>query len=343
MHGNSRPVSPRRAAHLARYAVAEPAVDHFRTFPQGHRMSTPTDFRLSPRALLALTLVATLLAPRETLAQRGAANDEGDAAASVALGPPGDAPETTLRIPEIVPVLGAPTMSDQAGPAQSEAVSEFCWRPRPSSSCRVFAVTDFGVLFGLTQRGWSSVFANRTDVPAWRGEIVSDLGVMWNVGSRQALGATWLIGLTFDDSEWLTGPAVRYRRWLKGKQSLDLAVGTAIAPLGDDYGDLRRGSVLGLLKYNPAPWVGFAIRAESLRRTDCAMPVGGKWSDTLRYCGHFEYDPPGWIEPGKEVRPVSTSRILAGIELSDKPGLAVNIVWWGLAGLLFVGFATASN
>jgi hypothetical protein len=292
--------------------------------------------------LLALTLVVALLAPTETLAQSEAANDGGDASVSVALKPLGDATETTLRVSEIVPVLGASTMSEQAGPPQSEAVSEFCWRPRPSLSCRVFAVTDFGVLFGLTQQGWSPVSANQTGAPASRGEIISDLGVMWNVGSRQALGATWLIGLTFDDAEWLTGPAVRYRRWLTGKQSFDLAVGTAIAPLGDDYGNLRRGSVLGLLKYNPAPWVGFAVRAENLRRTDCAMPVGGRWP-TLRYCGHFEYDSPGWIEPGKEARTVSTSRILAGIELSDKPGLAVNIVWLGVAGLLLLGFTTASN
>jgi hypothetical protein len=162
---------------------------------------------------------------------------------------------------------------------------------------------------------------------------------MWNVGSRQALGPTWLIRLTFEDSEGLTGPAVRYRRWLKDKQSVDVAVGTAIAPLGDNYGDLRRGSVLVLVKYSPAPWIGFAIRSETLRRTDCAMPVGGRHSDSLQYCGHFEYDPPGYIEPGKEVRPVSTSRILAGIEISDKPGLAVNIAWLGLLGLISLALA----
>jgi len=205
-------------------------------------------------------------------------------------------------------------MSEQTGPAQSEAVSEFCWRPRPSSSCRVFAVTDFGVLVGLAQDGWSQ--RNQDDVG--KGQLVTDLGVMWNVGSRQAIGATFHFRLPSTSDyigEALAGPAVRYRLWIKDKQSLDLGVGTAIPPLGDDYGDLRRGSVLGLVKYSPAPWIGFAIRSEVLRRT------------------------PGRIEPGKEVRPASTSRVLAGIELSDKPGLSLNTVWWGLVGLIVVGMA----
>lgn len=291
-------------------------------------MSTPTLVWFTSSALLTSTLL-TVLTPREGRAQQPPNTVD---ASLVEL--PGESVEQTPAMPHLLAVLVPAASAPQSYRAQPPTVRDFCWRPRPLSSCRAFAVTDFGVLRGVTRRGWRSAYSGQSDEWGWKGEIVSDLGVMWNVGSRQAVGATWLLALTYNDSEWFSGPAVRYRQWLKGTQSVDLGLGTLVAPVGDNYGDIRRGSIVSLVKYNPAPWVGFSIRSERLRRSDCVSPVGGSWSTSLVYCGHFGYDSPGHIEPGKDVFPVNATRVLAGIELSDKAGLNINIVWLGLMTLI---------
>jgi len=85
---------------------------------------------------------------------------------------------------------------------------------------------------------------------------------------RCAIGASWFVN--FDQNGASTGPVARYRRWLTSRASLDIAIGTPVAAgtaFGSD-GLLQPGSVLGLLKYSPVPYLGIAVRPEFIRRQD---------------------------------------------------------------------------
>jgi hypothetical protein len=54
---------------------------------------------------------------------------------------------------------------------------------------------------------------------------------------------------------------VHYRHWFDATSSLDAAVG--VATIGDGA-----PGVYGLVKVNPAPWVGVALRPKLVRRYD---------------------------------------------------------------------------
>lgn len=217
--------------------------------------------------------------------------------------------------------LAAPLSAAVAAQTTPQSTDNLCFHAHPAPACRAFTVTDFGWLVGLTKtestwRPWlhspgSLIRAHRA---------ISDLGVMRNIGPRDAIGVSWFF--TFSTDALSTGPTVRYRRWLNGRQSLDLAVGTPIAEASDmgsvESGVPALGSILGLAKYNPVPWFGVAVRPEVLRRTACAVPA--------RNCA---------------VRTVSTPGALVGIELSESPGATMSVIVWGLAGLLGIALSGA--
>jgi hypothetical protein len=94
---------------------------------------------------------------------------------------------------------------------------------------------------------------------------VADWGVLVSVGAGTAVGASLFSSYDATDG-FILGPAVRYRRWLSPRQSIDLALGTPMYTSGYD-GAL---SLYGLIKYNPTQWVGFALRPElqRVRSTD---------------------------------------------------------------------------
>jgi len=219
------------------------------------------------------------------------------------------------------------------GEAQGDetASTAFCFRARPAPLCRNFAVTDFGLLFGVTRTGWSSVFADSPDVHS--AQVITELGAMRNLGRHHAIGATWFISLA--EEEFSTGPAVRYRLWLDERQSIDVGVGTTVAPDSDSYGEPRRGSLLGVVRYSPAPWFALAVRPEVWHHADCAEPESGYG------CASPLGPPDSAADPGKRVRTANTTRILAGIEISEKPGAVLGGIWLGAVGLvvLLVGAA----
>jgi hypothetical protein len=123
---------------------------------------------------------------------------------------------------------------------------------------------------------------------------------MSNVGPRDAIGVT--LFATLDgiggDNNFAIGAAARYRRWLKEPGSVDVGLGLAVA--GDG---IASGSLFGVVKVSPNPWVGIALRPEVVRIQDYS---GGPTT-----ASHF--------------------RAALGIELGDVAGLVATPVAVGLA------------
>lgn len=134
---------------------------------------------------------------------------------------------------------------------------------------------------------------------------------MVNLSPKNAVGGSWFV--MGDGDGFSTGPVLRWRRWLGPTKSLDVAVGTIFAG-----GDLARpGSVLGLVKYNPVHWFGFAARPELLRHDG--------YYDNTRY---------------RRVGPGTMARLYLGAELSGKPGL---VVGGGVLALTVVGLVALAS
>lgn len=139
-----------------------------------------------------------------------------------------------------------------------------------------------------------------------RTELFIEGGVMRNVASRDAIGFTWFVA--FDSNAGSTGPGARYRRWLKKRQSLDAGVGIPLASSDYDVGTL-----FGLIRYSPAPWVGLTVRPERIRGTsfECGIST----------CGYQPHD---------------QFRVLAGGDLSGRPGATLMAVYGIVAGVVGV-------
>ena len=132
--------------------------------------------------------------------------------------------------------------------ASAQASRQICWRGRPRPQCSVMVLTSAG---GYVLTG--TVSAERL-----RGII--DWAVLVNVSEHDAVGASFFVSID-DADEFTLGPSVRYRRWMHGHRSLDLALGT---PLASSSQDLAL-SLYGLVKWNFNHWFGVAARPE-LRR-----------------------------------------------------------------------------
>lgn len=172
-----------------------------------------------------------------------------------------------------------------AAQATRDSAGGICFRARPAPQCRGFPVTNAGVY-----------------VP---GHVVMDYGVLFNVNPRAAVGASWLVSI--GDQESVTGPMVRYRRWVSTTQSLDMALGTPVA------GDLKAGSVLGALTYNPVQWFGVGVRPEYARRTVYAC-------DSVSCTSHVS----------------SALHVSGGAELGGLPGLVATLVGGAAFVALFI-------
>jgi len=148
-----------------------------------------------------------------------------------------------------IPHLSAQTgLAPASAPAPAPGEAPICYRARPKPACSGFLFTNFGtyVTLGGTQPGGTPL------------RLVADWGAMVNVGRHNAFGLSVFPSL--DENTFQVGVAARYRRWLRGSSSLDLAVGT---PLVSSNG--MPGSILGLAKWNAGDWFGFAVRPEVAR------------------------------------------------------------------------------
>ena len=147
-------------------------------------------------------------------------------------------------------LTSVPAMAQEASPQTptTPAPHRGC-ALHPSPDCRLFGVTDFGLAFGPTRRD-TTHYPGRRRTTA---RTTLEGGVMYNLGPRDAIGITAFF--TVGDEDVSLGTGARYRRWLTRRQSID--VGLAV-PLGSS--DYEGGTVLGLLRYSPTPWLGLSVR-----------------------------------------------------------------------------------
>jgi len=206
---------------------------------------------------------------------------------------------TTLsRSIALAVLLAAAPPATVLAQAPRRAADNPCFRARPAPECSVFFITNAG---GYIKPG-------RTNGGSPLRAIV-DWGVMVNASPRHAIGGSWFV--TLDEDDFSTGPAVHYRRWFEGNRSLDVALGTTVA--GDN---LKAGSILGLVKYNPVHWFGVGVRPEYLRRSAFT-------------CG-----------PSTCTEYTATSvRVYGGVEFGWVPGLALSLGGGAALGLLVAAYA----
>lgn len=129
--------------------------------------------------------------------------------------------------------------------AQAVDGSAVCWRPEPRAQCRTFLLANVGIHARLRE-----VSAGGEGPAA----VVLDYGLMVNVTSRDAVGASVFASLETNDA---VGPAIHYRRWFDGNSSFDLALGVPV--------NGKQSGVLGLLKVHPASSLGLALRPKLIR------------------------------------------------------------------------------
>lgn len=157
----------------------------------------------------------------------------------------------------LLPLVGAAALSAQgAAPA-----APLCYHARPKADCGGFLLTNFGGYLLVGKDDWG-------DSPF---REVADWGAMVNVGEKDAVGGSVFASL--DRAGLLLGPEVRYRRWLSASAALDVAVGT---PLVSSSGNVESGSITGLVRWSPSPWLAIAARPEALRWTSAVScsPAG---------------------------------------------------------------------
>jgi hypothetical protein len=184
-------------------------------------------------------------------------------------------------------LVGAPLAARAQARADSARTHPVCWTARPEPRCHVLLLTNVGAYVDFPHSGGA-------DTPrlAW------DLGLMVNIGRRDAVGATFF-GTSDMHGRISRGPALRYRRWLSLNNSVELAVGARSA-----LNTVDRGAVTGLIKYNIGPYFGLGLRPEIVQA--CRPPTA------------LEYETCGGT--------VSRARLSAGLEIGSRPGAAVVVV-----------------
>lgn len=168
------------------------------------------------------------------------------------------------------------------------APEALCFHARPGPACATFVFTNFGL---------SAIVSGRLHGTQRPFRVVSDNGVMINVGTRMAIGASLL--MTVDEAGWLFGPAARVRGWMSPRASFEIAVGTSLL-----LNDPNLWPILGLVRWSPAPWLALTARPELLRR------------QVFVSC-----DPDPVVCPGGPI--LTRRRTSIGVEVGEVPGLVV--------------------
>ena len=186
-------------------------------------------------------------------------------------------------------LLSAPVSAQETGPSRM-----LSWRGCPSERCRAMVLTNFGTYVSSGNPGGGGLNIR----------AMADYGVLVNVGERSAVGGTVFASLG-RNSEFVLGPAARYRRWLGPRQSIDVGLGTPLVG--------RDPSPYGLVKYNITDWVGLAVRPEYRRETVVTVCDGFTCTDARR----------------------SRFVVAGGVELGWIPGFAATVVS-GAVGFIIV-------
>jgi hypothetical protein len=181
-----------------------------------------------------------------------------------------------------------------------------CWEPGPLPECRLSVLTEFG--------GYLNIGDLRLGHRLDHSGAAMDWGVMFNRDAHNAYGATLSLWLQTRDS--YVGPSLRYRRWFEDGSSLDLGLGTVVW----GFNWVKAGSIVGLVRYNPRPWLALGLRPQYLR-WDCDR--GARYHDAC------PSDDPNRPPPGP-------ARIYIGVELGGGPGRWMPLIGGAVWGLLWL-------
>jgi hypothetical protein len=146
-------------------------------------------------------------------------------------------------------LLAAPLAARAQARPDSAHRAALCWTAHPAPRCRVLLVTNFGLYADVVRPSG-----------AHKGRLVEHVGLMANIGRRNAVGASFFATVDVDGVVSF-GPELRYRHWMGEETALDLAVGARGPVAGVDH-----GAVIGVIKYDFSPYVAFALRPELVRR-----------------------------------------------------------------------------
>lgn len=139
----------------------------------------------------------------------------------------------------VVRLTSALLFAGAASTAAAQSRDDLCWRGRPLARCRSFLLFEFTApRFSAGTKLDPSVGEGRNGHRRWdhalASQFVYDVGLMRNVTSRDAVGATAELGVITDDprTPGLFGATARYRRWLTPRVSADGALGVLRMPVG---------------------------------------------------------------------------------------------------------------
>jgi len=167
----------------------------------------------------------------------------------------------------------------------------------------------------LTNAGIGGIVGGVSSGSAIR--VLADWGVLVKVSRRASIGGSWLASL--DRDAFLTGPMIRYRRWLNDSASVEAAIGTSLYHARQD----TYATILGMAKWNPSPVVGIALRPELRTTTDY----------------HCLDVPPFGCTPSSR----KAFAMAAGVEFSGTPGLVLSGIGAAALGVLALIFANISD
>lgn len=161
----------------------------------------------------------------------------------------------------------------QASPVRPAAGG--CFRGAPADRCSWFLLTESGVHYRLTDL-----------IPGDERVLFSgSLGLMVNTPGGAAWGGEAFAGL---EGDLRGGLALRWRRWLGGRSSLDVAAGVHL--LGNASGGaVRAGSPMVQARYTLGDLLGASARLDVLAiRNGCPEAIcfsRGSWTSERLYVG----------------------------------------------------------
>ncbi len=147
----------------------------------------------------------------------------------------------------------------------TSANAQVCFRGKPPPTCKGFWVTELGLGYRVNgpQRGWP----------------VSEIGLMFNVNERYAIGGTSYVAYDAQYDDFRGGLKLRVRRWLNPDVSLNVSGGLIL--LGGDYREKYpefTGHVDVNYKDLLAPYVGL-----DLLRIEQGSLDGAGWHLGIRF------------------------------------------------------------
>ncbi|UCE25810.1 MAG: hypothetical protein JSU74_07150 [Candidatus Zixiibacteriota bacterium] len=113
---------------------------------------------------------------------------------------------------------GQPSTVTTVEPDTSGCEKCRCFRGRPQSHCRLFWITEVGFMTTLASKNSNTEYAD------WS-LLTFDVGYMFNVSAKDAIGASVFVRAGLEGEDSYMGFRPRYRRWLTKKIGFDASLG----------------------------------------------------------------------------------------------------------------------